>query len=400
RRLDLRSLLILPVSFEGRIRGVLEVFAPVPNAFSEQHLAMLHQLADFTSQIVYAPKSSPEPVKRMEASSPIALDTKANAVAAAPAPVKTPEATAAAPVAKAPQVTPPQPSVETKFAAANAPAVVSTPKPFAPAEETLAPPRKSSGRIKRAGHSNGAAAAPALAEVESIPATVLTPEELELLPKQEPGYRKIIIPLASLLVLLVVLGFWFKSRTTRPTPTAGVGPVVTKNQTLPTPRTEPITVTPETASETITPQAPGSTSPKNDLAASTVSKKSPKTGSEEEVVDSVRPAPISVAPATTSLRSSVKDDAPVEALPASRAMASSNLASLNLPGVTEKPQLKLASTGSTGGYPVHQIKPVYPTSAREKRIEGNVVLAVRVLKNGMVGNIRRVSGNPILANAA
>jgi TonB family protein len=380
----------------------------VPNAFSEQHLAMLQQLAEFASQIVYAPKTQVEPAKKVEATgSAVAAVPKSNGVATGPAPQKAPEVKVAPPAPKPPEVSRPAAAAAVPSAAAAvAPVVASTltspTVAHAKVEEAPAPPRKPSGRIKRAGHSNAATAtAPALAktEVEANSATVLTPEEMELLPKQEPGYRKIIIPLASLLVLLLVLGFWFKSRTPRQTPTSGAGPIVTKNDTLPTPRTEPITVTPDTAGATLPLETSTSSPPKKEVAASSGTKKS-STNSEEEVVDSVRPAPISVAPATSSLRSSTKDDAPVEALPISGVATSSNLASLNLPGVAGKPQLKQTSTSSTGGYPVHQVKPLYPTSAREKRVEGDVVLAVRVLKNGMVGNIRRVSGNPILASAA
>ena len=413
RRLDLRSLLILPVLYEGKIRGVLEVFAPVPNAFSDQHLAMLQQLADFTSQIVYAPKASPEPAKKIEAPTVAPAQAKVNEVAAGPAPTKAPEMKAAAPApGKVPESMPaapsPKPAVapviaaEAKPVVPAAPVAAAPPKPVARVEEAPAPPRKPSGRIKRASHANAAAAtAPAFEKEEpsNLAESLLTPEELELVPKQEPGYRKIIIPLASLLVLLVVLGFWFKSRTARQTPNARVGPIVTKNQTLPTPRTEPMTVTPETASQVVTPEPPTSAK-KEATPAGTSSKKSTKAAPEDEVTDSVRPAPINLASGTGSFRSSTKDDSPVDAVPMTGAAGSSNLASLNLPGTTDKPELMPMEIGAKGGYPVHQVKPLYPTSAREKRVEGNVVLAVRVLKNGMVGNIRRVSGNPILANAA
>ena len=49
---------------------------------------------------------------------------------------------------------------------------------------------------------------------------------------------------------------------------------------------------------------------------------------------------------------------------------------------------------------IHKVEPEYPADARERRIEGAVVLDVQVLSDGSVGEIATVSGDPILADAA
>jgi TonB family protein len=49
---------------------------------------------------------------------------------------------------------------------------------------------------------------------------------------------------------------------------------------------------------------------------------------------------------------------------------------------------------------IHRVDPEYPVEARDKHIQGPVVLNVQVLQNGSVGNIEIAAGNPLLADAA
>jgi hypothetical protein len=56
RDLNLRSSLILPILYSGTVRGVLEVFSPTPDAFGEKHVALLEQLAEFISLMLFASK--------------------------------------------------------------------------------------------------------------------------------------------------------------------------------------------------------------------------------------------------------------------------------------------------------------------------------------------------------
>jgi len=47
-----------------------------------------------------------------------------------------------------------------------------------------------------------------------------------------------------------------------------------------------------------------------------------------------------------------------------------------------------------------KVDPVYPEKARKKRIEGTVLLAATITKNGDIADLTVVSGNRLLAQAA
>ena len=49
---------------------------------------------------------------------------------------------------------------------------------------------------------------------------------------------------------------------------------------------------------------------------------------------------------------------------------------------------------------IRRVDPEYPEAAAAQRIEGPIVLDVQVLPDGTVGNIKILSGNPLLAEAA
>ncbi len=49
---------------------------------------------------------------------------------------------------------------------------------------------------------------------------------------------------------------------------------------------------------------------------------------------------------------------------------------------------------------IHRADPEYPEEAKAQRLQGAVVLDVQVLADGTVGNIKVLSGNPLLADAA
>jgi TonB family protein len=58
------------------------------------------------------------------------------------------------------------------------------------------------------------------------------------------------------------------------------------------------------------------------------------------------------------------------------------------------------SQGVTGGILQHKVPPVYPLEARRVRLEGNVVLEAMVTAQGRVEDLKVISGNPLLAQAA
>jgi TonB family protein len=65
------------------------------------------------------------------------------------------------------------------------------------------------------------------------------------------------------------------------------------------------------------------------------------------------------------------------------------------------PRLREAiSPGVTGGILQDKVLPVYPAQARGVRLEGDVVLEAMVTEQGRVEDLKAISGNPLLAQAA
>jgi TonB family protein len=67
---------------------------------------------------------------------------------------------------------------------------------------------------------------------------------------------------------------------------------------------------------------------------------------------------------------------------------------------TALPQRIRVSPGVMQGLLISKVQPEYPADARDQRIQGAVVLAVKVDREGTVANIQLVSGDPLLAPAA
>lgn len=77
----------------------------------------------------------------------------------------------------------------------------------------------------------------------------------------------------------------------------------------------------------------------------------------------------------------------------------SNLQGLVIPTATTIPELARTAV-VTGGAPLRRVQPRYPSLAMERHIEGDVVLQAHIRKNGTVGRVRQVKGDPLLAEAA
>lgn len=58
------------------------------------------------------------------------------------------------------------------------------------------------------------------------------------------------------------------------------------------------------------------------------------------------------------------------------------------------------SQGVTAGLILRKVNPMYPEEARKRRIQGTVVLAAVIGKDGRIKNLHVVSGDPMLAQSA
>jgi TonB family protein len=70
-------------------------------------------------------------------------------------------------------------------------------------------------------------------------------------------------------------------------------------------------------------------------------------------------------------------------------------AKASLPGLSVP-----VSQGVSGGQIVRRVAPVYPAQARLLRLEGTVILAATVMEDGTVRDIKVVEGSPVLAQSA
>jgi len=64
------------------------------------------------------------------------------------------------------------------------------------------------------------------------------------------------------------------------------------------------------------------------------------------------------------------------------------------------PQRVRVSQGVTQGLVLHKVQPAYPPLARTARVQGSVVLAAIIGKDGTIQNLHVVSGHPLLTQAA
>jgi protein TonB len=68
--------------------------------------------------------------------------------------------------------------------------------------------------------------------------------------------------------------------------------------------------------------------------------------------------------------------------------------------VMEAPTRIRVSQGVVEGMVIHKVEPTYPLLARQARIQGEVMLAAIISKEGTIHNLQLVSGHPLLIPAA
>src|SRR5215813_3002331 len=120
RALGIRSMVVTPIKDEGKVVGVLAVFAPTAHAFTITHVAVLKTMADQISALLQKERHVRDDSQHVEAARP-------------PAPISVSKP---APVPPAPVAPPP---VVIRPAAAAAPAPARANAPMAKAEPVKAP---------------------------------------------------------------------------------------------------------------------------------------------------------------------------------------------------------------------------------------------------------------------
>ncbi len=80
-------------------------------------------------------------------------------------------------------------------------------------------------------------------------------------------------------------------------------------------------------------------------------------------------------------------------------ISAANTAAANVPKIAAPTRVRVSS-GVVEGMLLRKVQPNYPPLAKQARIQGHVILAAVINKQGTVENLRLMSGHPMLAPAA
>lgn len=402
RALGIRSMVVTPIREEGKVVGVLAVFAPTPHAFTITHVAVLKTMADQISVLLQKgrrTKDAPR-MERMEAPAPVAVPTKPPVAVPLPPPVVIKPAmppvsmkpvsmsSASAATAPAPvRTNTPVPAPKIEMQPVSLAADIAAPVPFPRREER----REEKREFKP----------------EPAPASKVSFGTLDAVagePRKSSGSKMIVVS-ALVVVVIAAGGGWYFFKTHRsstststqvaqqqqnpgpPAPAAAQNPPVTSVA-------PPVT----TPANTIT-----STNAANTKASAPERAENKRNDSKKREQEAEPPAPTTVA--LDSGPSKIARSAPVDQSPEVSPTlgvaggSSSGLASLARPDADSKPSM-LAQSDLVNSKAIHTVPAVYPEMAKSRRISGTVIVKVTVTKDGKTRNPVFLSGPVIFRDAA
>jgi TonB family protein len=411
RALGIRSMVVTPIRDEGKVTGVLAVFAPTPHAFTITHVAVLKTMADQISALLQKERlTKDEPP--LPAPVPVALPKPVKP--AVPA-VPLPPPVVIKPVAPP---SPPQPPIAVK---PPRPAVPSTPRveasPLALAAD-IAVPAPFSRKEERRDHRIEPAIPPKMSFGTFDAVTGEAPR----------SSSNKFIAIGAIATVVVGVGAWLffgthKTNSPAPAPaqqaqnSAPAQPVATPAASNPVPAL-PVAAAPAPAS--VTPPAsarPEVTERTTERTTERVTERATNTNRRPEPARS-EPArrkepqeapPPTPTPATVSLGTGASRIAPQPAaeqpadVSANLALGAGSqqtgLSNIVRPMNNAAPSM-VAQSDLVNSKPIRTISAVYPELAKSRRISGAVVIRVMVGKDGKVKNPTFVSGPLIFRDAA
>jgi TonB family protein len=101
-------------------------------------------------------------------------------------------------------------------------------------------------------------------------------------------------------------------------------------------------------------------------------------------------------PGTNSVRVDMQPGAPTQPAVEAATSEKSNSAAKMTSNAAERVQMSADTTDAVS----RPVKPGYPLLARQMKVQGSVILRALISKDGMIQNLRVLSGPPILASAA
>ena len=403
QRLGIRSVAAVPLMLEKRVVGLLEVFSSQRDAFKEETLPGLEELAQIAAEFSVARgeikagaglvpvEVLPEVAKPVEKIPPVVVAPSmvppavkpAAFAAAAPAPaIEKPSEK----IPTAPPVEKPQPAKPAATTPAWAPAIPQ-PKPTTrPAD--VKPPKPAETELQ-----------PMAAAVETVPEapvkarkSAASAAEVSLPsfvgPAKGRGKMPMLVIAAVLVIAVIGAGWWMMKRRSANQPTAAAvqpAPVVTAPVAA---TTQPVTPAPAEVKPNAKPTAAANTAPGN----------KPEQKPEQKPKTNAAPAPVMAVTAGGGSRPQAEQEV---APPTVNIATNSGLPSGLMSTAAVIPGKPVAvSTGAQEGRLIHRVEPHYPEIAKRSGRGGTVRLAVTISTEGKVKKVKILEGSPIFAGAA
>lgn len=377
RALGIRSMVVTPIKEEGKVVGVLAVFAPTPHAFTITHVAVLKTMADQISGLLQKErrvKDEPHP--------------------------EPPVAVSKAPVQAKPV---PQP-------------VIIKPSTAQPLAASVAPARSNGSPVSRVEPMR-----PVPVAVEIAPPVVVPKKEKKREPKPEshpaprpsfgtldavasepkkPGVNKFVV--GGLLAVVIVAGSTWAFLKMHKSASAATIQTAQPAQNSAPPIQPTATLTP-VAAVTTAPLAPSpsvSNIQPSGRSSSSEKPESRKTNEQERTKPSPAPTPTTVALASgpSKISAAPQEQAP-DVAPSLAVGGSSEISSLARPVSSAKPAM-MAQSDLVNAKATRAVPAVYPMIAKARRLSGVVIVRVTVGKDGKPHDLRFISGPAVFQDAA
>lgn len=395
------SALFMPLLVSGEMRGLIQVFSAKALAFDAKCVDIVGKLADAAIYITH----NVMPHRRIAAVT--AMPISRPAVSSAPAVLKPSDSGKIKPFPARlvpPLMPPPPPVVKTQppVASETEVPIATLAEPIQPRPVTTAVATKPAPVVD---FGERFQATPPARLAASTPVSFYQP------PVQSSKKWVVGVPLAAAILIAAPLGFYYWNH--KPVTTvAAAAPTVNTAEIAPDSEPAPPAPTVKPASLRTTAPAAPAAEPKSSTAPPPLTKVSKisigETVSREnkaapvEAPKAAEPAPLMIAsgvPVNRPRRVDVSDAAAPSV--SQIGVQQSSMPGIAIPVSLATPKL-IAPVAKimTGGKLIQRISPIYPQTAIAGRIEGPVELHMVITRKGTVDKVVRISGHPMLAQAA
>lgn len=400
RALGIRSMVVTPIKEEGKVVGVLAVFAPTPHAFTITHVAVLKTMADQISVLLQKERRAreeghfepPAPAPKPVASAPVlpppvvikpSATSGGNGAAAAPARSHT---------STVPKVEP----IRTVPVAADIAPAVTLPKKVEKRVEKQHEFKPFDYKPPEHRSETSAAAKPNLSTLDAAAGE-----------HKKPGPNKLIL-IGGLVAVLAVAGAVVGFMKVGKSSSQNASQQATHQQPQQNPTPAPQPAAAPTANNPAAPVTTASVQPSNTPAPARLERSDNKRN-ENKRADSQKneqpskPATIELSQGNSKLSAAAPQTQTPDVAPSlAVGGSSSDLGSLVRPAGTmgaPKPAT-LTQSNLVNAALVHTVPAVYPEIAKSRHLSGAVTLKVMIGKDGKVSNPKFLGGPVIFRDAA